>query len=146
MFRRAENKTEYLLLHYRSNHWDFPKGHQEIGENDELTLRRETEEETGIVDLKIIPNFKMAVRYLYRANGKEKDERNKENKALNVWKKVIFYIAETKAEKVKISYEHSGFEWLEYDAALEKITYKNAKNVLRKADKFLNIAKSKSFL
>lgn len=153
VFRNDGGKIKYLLLHYRpsgrtsdknSGHWDFPKGHIEKGETEDETLRREMKEETGIADLKIIPNFKIAIRYFYRAKGNEREERKKSGKAINVWKKVIFYAAETKTEEIKISHEHIGFEWLDFDAALEKVTYKNAKNILKKADEFLNIAKPKS--
>ena len=52
-------------------------------------------------------------------------------------KKVIYFLAETKKLEVKISDEHIGFEWLPYGKALERITYKNSKKVLEKADRFL---------
>lgn len=146
VFRREGEKIKYLLLHYRpagrsgkvnAGHWDFPKGHQEKGETDEMTLWRETEEETGITDLKIIPEFKTVIRYFYRAMGSEKEERMASNRALNIWKRVVVYVAETQTLAVKISHEHTGFEWLDFDSALEKVTYANAKNVLKKADNFL---------
>jgi hypothetical protein len=52
-------------------------------------------------------------------------------------KTVIFYLAKTKTEKVKLSFEHIGFEWLPYTEAIEKLTYKNAKEILEKANKYL---------
>ncbi|MDZ4384915.1 MAG: NUDIX domain-containing protein, partial [Candidatus Moranbacteria bacterium] len=54
VFRKKETGgKEFLLLHYPSGHWDFPKGHIESGETEEGTLRREVEEETGLKDLKL---------------------------------------------------------------------------------------------
>ncbi|MBI4141461.1 NUDIX domain-containing protein [Candidatus Woesearchaeota archaeon] len=63
---RAEPK--YLLLHYTAGHWDFPKGHVEHGESNEKTARREIEEETGIKELKILPEFKETIHYFFKQN------------------------------------------------------------------------------
>ena len=46
---RKEKEPVYLLLHYEAKHWDFPKGHVEKNETDEQTVRREIQEETGIM-------------------------------------------------------------------------------------------------
>jgi predicted SAM-dependent methyltransferase len=40
-------------------------------------------------------------------------------------------------EQVEISFEHIGFIWLDYEHALEKLTFKNARDVLKKAHDFL---------
>jgi phage-related protein len=36
-----------------------------------------------------------------------------------------------------LSYEHVGYEWLNYDKAMAKLTFANAKKVLAKAHEFL---------
>ena len=122
---RKEKEPIYLLLHYEEGHWDFPKGHIEKGETEQETVKREVEEETGIKDIEIIPNFKEKMQYYYKLKGE----------LMN--KTVIFYLAKTKTEKVKLSFEHIGFEWLPYTEAIEKLTYKNAKEILEKANKYL---------
>ena len=137
VYRRSDGAIMYLLLHYRSGHWDFPKGHVEKEEKDEDTLCREISEETGITDLTILSNFSTQIKYFYRAGEDEKQKRKKTGKSANVMKKVIYYLAETKIKNVKISSEHIGFEWLGYKDALARITYKNGKDVLKKADKHL---------
>jgi hypothetical protein len=38
---------------------------------------------------------------------------------------------------VKISFEHIGYIWLNYQQAMEKLTFKNAKDVLQKAHKLM---------
>jgi bis(5'-nucleosidyl)-tetraphosphatase len=137
VFRRSDGANMYLLLHYRSGHWDFPKGHVEKNETEHETLIREVSEEAGLNDLEILPNFKTQVRFFYRAGEEEKKRRAQEGRYPNVSKKVIYYLAETKTKQVKISFEHIGFEWLGYADALSRITYKNSKNILKKADKHL---------
>lgn len=138
VFRRGGDKIYFLLLHYKSGHWDFPKGHIERGESNEQTLRREVEEETGIADLKILSDFKKRVCYAYRAKNEEREKRIKSGNSINVFKKVTYYLAETKTEEIKISSEHIGYEWLEYKKALVRITYRGPKRVFKKAGKYLN--------
>ena len=138
VFRQSDGVNMFLLLHYRSGHWDFPKGHQEKGETEHETLIREVAEEAGINDLKIIPGFKTQTRFFYRAGEEERERRKKEGRFSSVAKKVVYYLTETKTRQIEISFEHTGFEWLGYGDALARITYDNSKNVLKKANKFLN--------
>jgi len=130
VFRRENNKIFYLLLHYQSGHWGFPKGHIEKGESIEETAKREIEEETGIKDIKFIKGFKQWIKYFFKRNypGQKKE---------NVFKIVTYLLAETSQKKVKISFEHIGYEWLTFDEALKRLTFKNSKEILKKADKFL---------
>ncbi len=144
IFRREKNKIEYLLLHYppsaradcppkcrgaklrwARDYWDFPKGHIEKGEKIEETVRREVEEETGLKDIKFVEGFKEWIRYFFRFKGK------------TIFKIVTFYLAETKNEKVAISGEHIGYQWLPYNQAFEQLTFQNAKEILKKANQFL---------
>ena len=59
----------------------------------------------------------------------------------DIHKKVIFFLAKTDTKKIRLSHEHIDYIWLEYEHALKKITYENAKNVLSKAKEFLLIAR-----
>lgn len=140
IFRRESNQTHYLLLHYkteskRGGHWGFSKGHVEEGEAEIQTAKRELAEETGIKDVEIIPGFKELEKYFFRRNYGLKGEAKKT--APWVFKSVIFYLAETKTKEVKISEEHSDFIWLPYEEAFKKLTFKNAKNILKKANGFI---------
>ena len=131
IFRKENNQIYYLLVHYESGHWDFPKGHIEEGEEEEETVKREVAEETGIEDVEIIKGFKEWIKYTFRQTyGLEKDEKKK---ALWVFKIVTFYLAETKTKEVKISFEHLGYKWLPYESAFEQLTFKKAKEILKKA-------------
>ena len=50
---------------------------------------------------------------------------------------MIFFLAKTDVKKISLSHEHNDYLWLGYIDDLKKITFRNAKNVLSKANKFL---------
>jgi len=133
VFRLENGQRAYLILKYPSGHFDFPKGHMEEGESEEETLRRETEEETGIRELRILPD-RTSIRYFYVAKGGERERRIREGRGRIIFKVVHFYPAETKETEVRISHEHTGFEWLPYEEAIGRLTFENAKEVLRRAE------------
>jgi len=126
LFRKEESETLFLLLHYPSGHWDFVKGKMEKGESTHETAIRETREETGITDITFIENFEEWIDYNFKHKGEL------------VQKKVVFFLAETKTKEVKISHEHSGYTWINYNSSMEKTTFDNAKIVLTKAQKLLS--------
>jgi bis(5'-nucleosidyl)-tetraphosphatase len=137
LFRTVEGERLYLLLHYPSGHFDFAKGHVEEGETEEMTLRRETEEESGIKDLKVFPQ-RSSMRYFYIAKGTEREKRLRKGNGLWIFKQVHFYPAETSTESVVISHEHQGFAWEPYENALRRLTFPNAKRVLTETENYLN--------
>ena len=140
IFRMENGVPNYLLLHYPSGHWEFAKGHIEKGESFEQTIRREVLEETGIKDLKIMKGFKQYAKYFFRKNYGLKGEEKK--KAPWVFKLVLFLVAETRQQEVVISKEHKGFLWLPIEQAIKRTTYKNAKELLKKANDFIISKKS----
>ncbi len=124
---RMENECRlYLLMHYESGHWEFVKGKIEKGEEDKDTVVREAREETGITDLNFIFGFREKIEYFYRREGR------------TIHKEVVLFLAETKIRDVIISPEHVGFEWMDYDTAIARLTFENARNVLKKAEEFLS--------
>ena len=126
LFRKEGVKKLFLLLHYPSGHWDFVKGKMEQGESTHQTAIRETKEETGITDIVFIENFEEWIDYKFKYQGEL------------VQKKVVFFLAETKTKNIKISHEHSGYTWMDYNASMEKTTFENAKTVLTKAQRLLS--------
>ena len=128
VFRKEKGKILFLLICYRRKNkfwWDFPRGQIEKGENEIETAKREIFEETGIKDLKFIPGFRESYKYFFR---EEKDLIFKEN---------ILYLTETKRKRIKLSFEHCDYLWLSFKEALEKLTYENSKEILKKANQYL---------
>ena len=130
---KQDIERKYLLLHYEGGHWDFVKGHVEGNETEKETVLRETLEEVGITDLSFIDGFRHRIGYYYRRAGR------------TVFKEVIFYLLESKTDAVRLSREHVGFDWLAYNKAYARLTYKNAKDTVEKARDYLeNIEERKA--
>jgi len=133
VFRIEQDKLMYLLLHYPSSaktkksYWDLPKGHIEGKETEQETAQREVEEETGIADVVFFPGFQVRIHYFFQSKGKK------------ISKTVVFFLAETKEKRVRISHEHLAFQWLPYKEALKELKYENAKRVIRAAQEFLQM-------
>ncbi len=123
VFRLDGGKRLYLTLHYEEGHWDFPKGHVEAGETEARTALRELEEETGIRDVELVFGFREPLEYFYKRDG------------MTMHKEVIFFLGRTESPDVRLSDEHVGFEWLPYEEAIRKLTYKNAREVLARAER-----------
>lgn len=124
IFRRS-GEVEFLLLKYGAGHWDLVKGHIEEGEDEVDTIHRETQEETGISEVEVLQGFREAIDYHYRSGNEL------------VYKQVAFYLAETCAKEVELSQEHVDYCWLPFSQAYARLTYENAKRVLKKAHEFL---------
>jgi bis(5'-nucleosidyl)-tetraphosphatase len=125
LFRKENSKILFLLLHYPSGHWDFVKGKMEKGETTHQTAIRETLEETGIADIVFLDDFEEWVEYNFQFQGEL------------VHKRVVFFLAETKTKEVSISHEHLDYTWMDYQTAMEKTTFDNAKLILSKSKSLL---------
>src|SRR4030042_2324115 len=128
---RNNKEIKYLLLHYprgsrtTKDYWDFPKGHIEKGEKEIETVKREVKEETGLEDIEIIEEFKEWIKYFF----KFKDQ--------TIFKIVTFYLAKTNKKDIIISPEHIGYKWLPNKEAMGQLCFHNSKDILTKANQFL---------
>jgi len=127
IYRKDENDTYlYLVILHtvsRGGHWDFPKGKVEDGESEKETALREVLEETGL-SISMKNDFREEVKY---------------SPAPNVMKTVVFFLAHPDTMRITLSEEElEDFEWLSYDEALRQLTFQNAKDLLNKANTFLN--------
>ncbi|MDG6902063.1 MAG: NUDIX domain-containing protein [Nitrososphaerota archaeon] len=124
VFRDSPSGRMYLLLQ-NAGRWDFPKGGVEKGESEKETALREVAEETGLMDLKFLPGFRKVIEYFYRRDGK------------NVHKRVVYLLASTASESVKISFEHQGYGWFPYHEAVKKASYENSRVTMGEAERFI---------
>jgi bis(5'-nucleosidyl)-tetraphosphatase len=125
LFRKDDSEILFLLLHYPSGHWDFVKGKMEEGETTQQTAIREAREETGITDIVFVDDFEEWIEYNFQAQGEL------------VHKRVVFFLAETKTKEVLISHEHLDYIWADYQTAMEKTTFGNARSILSKSKSIL---------
>jgi bis(5'-nucleosidyl)-tetraphosphatase len=119
------NKSEFLLLHYASGHWEFPKGNIEDGEDEVQAACREIFEETGIQNVHFLEGFRKNIQYYYRRGD------------ILIRKEVIFYLAITNTKEIALSNEHIGYAWKDYMEAINQLTYKSAKDLLKEVKMFL---------
>jgi 8-oxo-dGTP pyrophosphatase MutT (NUDIX family) len=124
---RTDNDTIlYLLLHYSAGHWDLPKGKIEAGETKEEAALRELMEETGLT-AEIDNDFEQTIGYIFTDYDKKLAQ-----------KTAYFFVGKVTSPHVQLSEEHIGYAWLPYKDALEKLTYDNAKTLLKKAHKYIS--------
>jgi len=112
-----------LLVLHQAGHWSFPKGHPEEGETEVETIKRELSEETGIDRVDLITEKTFIENYSFEKDGV-------------VYNKTVRYLiaevektnnqtpAEFRAEIPKL-------EWLSPEQALNRLSYPEAKELLR---------------
>ena len=119
------NEVNYLLLLDFHNNWGFPKGHLEQGETIVQAALREIKEEVGI-DAVLDTDFKEELIYTM-PNGIEKHS--------------IYYIGRYADQNpIKQLEEVQDIKILPYEQAINLISFDNMKDVLEKADKYINKA------
>lgn len=128
-YRKTDSMREYLLLQYHGGYWDLPKGKLEPGETKLEAALRELHEETGIINIALDPEFEDMISYSFYDHNRNKVE-----------KTVYFFLGHLADNDTPIilSEEHRGYVWLDYDQAIHRLTYANAKNVLTKIDQFIS--------
>ena len=124
MYRQAvDGKLELLLLRHRyGGRWAFPKGHVESGESEKETASREIEEETGLT-VDIHEGFRQSVQYYPKPD---------------VRKQVVYFVAKAVGGTEKMQEEEiSELKWLSFDEAEKAVNYRNNRNLIVNAKKFI---------
>lgn len=108
-----------MLLHYEAGHWDFPKGKIEKGETKKEAALRELKEEAGIT-AEIDNDFEESFVYFFR-----------DKEGILIKKEVYFFTGQASSVKITLSFEHIDHAWLTFEDAIKKLTYDNAKELLK---------------
>lgn len=128
VFYLFPRSVKYLIIKHKKGHWAFPKGHPEKGETKIQAATRELIEETGIGKIQFIKK-RILLKESYKFTG---------GKGVKILKKVNYFIAEAKSKKVKIdNKEITNYKWCTYKTGLERITFKESKSLLKKADNII---------
>ena len=120
MFRVDNDKPIFLLLGFKKrNIWCLPKGIIEEGESDFEAAEREVKEETGLKNLNLL-NKIGDIHYNFWSEGRNFD------------KTVHFYLFETRQKETMVGDEHDLYAWYSFERALDMLTYRNEKEIIKK--------------
>ncbi|MEE8192520.1 MAG: NUDIX hydrolase [Gemmatimonadales bacterium] len=122
VFRCTPEGPRFLLILDSYKNWGFPKGHIDEGESPDVTARREIQEETGLGDL-ILRAPLGTIDWFFRFRGRL------------IHKFCHFYLFESRESEAtpQLSEGITACEWYSSKDALEKISYDNARGMLRQA-------------
>lgn len=122
VFRRDAGGIRFLLIRDPYQNWGLPKGHLEADESPLDAALREVAEETGLDDLAAVAELP-TIDWYFRDRGRL------------VHKFCHFFLIESGAGEPTPQLEEgiSDCVWLPVDEAVSRVTYDNAREVLRAA-------------
>jgi bis(5'-nucleosidyl)-tetraphosphatase len=122
-----DGKNIYFLILRAAKHgeWGPPKGHAETGETEVETATREIYEESGLRHLSFDPDFREVLSYTVTKKGQT---RNKE---------VVFFLAETESDEIRLSHEHTEAHMGTIDEIENMVIHEDVREVFRKAQAHL---------
>ena len=127
--RRSPGGPLFLLIRDPYHNWGLPKGHVEAGETPEHAARREVAEETGLAALQLLGDVATIDWYF-------QDRRERVHKFC----RFFLFASESAETRPERGEGISECVWLPYEQALDRITYDNAREVLREAGRRLAAA------
>ena len=127
VFRLERGKPRYLLIRDSYRNWGFPKGHLEPGEEPATAAVREVGEETGLRSL-LVRGLIDTIDWEFRFRGQA------------IHKVCHFFLME--ARRARTSPQRAegitACRWMSFDEAQRRISYRNARAVLRRAHDMVN--------
>ncbi len=125
VFRRDGREPRILLLKHTSGKWMLPKGTIEEGETPDAVALREVREETGISNVRVAADLgEERYFFFWRSEDTYYD------------KTVHYFLLEFLGGEEARPQAEEGFvacEWVPLDDAIERIKYKETREVVRRA-------------
>lgn len=131
---KTENDYKLLLVQHISGKWSFPKGHPESGESEIETARRELFEETGLENAKLFEGAIFEEKYYFMI----------ENVLIHKFVKYFLGIVTVTEVKIQES-EIQDYAWVTFKEALNKISFKEGKRIIKEVKKYLLEKDSQEF-
>ena len=128
VIRTGADGPLFLLIRDPYHNWGLPKGHIEPGESAEAAARREVAEETGLIELELIGDVATIDWYF-------QDRRERVHK----YCRFFLFASATADTRPELREGISECIWLPFAEAVERITYDNAREVLREAGRRLSL-------
>ncbi len=122
VFRLERGKPRYLLIRDSYSNWGFPKGHLEPGEEPGMAAVREVAEETGLRAL-LVRGLIDTIDWDFRFRGQA------------IHKVCHFFLMESRRARTSPQRAEgiTACRWMSYDEAQRRLSYRNAREVLRRA-------------
>lgn len=125
VYKEENNENFYLIIKSHNGDVGFPKGHMEPGENELQTAIRELKEETGM-DVDTIYDFRYQIEYPLP-------------RVPDAMKQTVYFLGKCASDDIIIQEtEVASAEFVTYDKAIEKLTFEETKNMLKKANDIIN--------
>ena len=123
IFRIRNGQKEYLLEKMIQGHYAFCKGHVEGNETEHETAIREIAEETNLT-VRFIDGFRETTSY---------------SPGAGTIKEVVYFVGEAlNWDNLRVQLEEvSSIVWMSYPDAVKAITYANDRELLNKANRFI---------
>lgn len=132
VFRRDNGQAFILLLKHESGKWMLPKGTIERGETPEGVALREVREETGISKVRVVADLgEERYFFFWRSEDTYYD------------KTVRYFLLEFLGGEEAAPQSEEGFvacEWVPLGEALDRIKYKETREVVKRAKAYLEHA------
>jgi len=126
---RVVDGTPLYLLLQSAEHGDWlpPKGHTDAGEDALATALRETAEEAGITDVRLVRDFVRDA--VYEVTTARRGSYRK---------RVTWLLGTTGTTEIARSAEHKAAGWFPLREALSLVAHEQVREILREADARLN--------